>query len=171
MKDQYLFSPPRPLSFCRRQPGVDFSPQSIHFNHVGQRRERRTNWLAGICIYSTQQNVTDGLGGDLCGLLAKQTDEGNLSCRSCSAEQGLPRPLLLALSVTCHAAVGRDEMSQHRRRQKSCKDRDGRDDSLMWRTVLYYLWVLFSPPIFGVHLIRWDQKTNKHTFSYFLNTY
>lgn len=129
-----------------RQPGVDFSPQSIHFNHVGQRRERHANWLAGICIYSTQQNVTDGLGGDLCGLLAKQTDEGNLSCRLCSTEQGQPRPLLLALSVTCHAAVGRDEMSQHRRRQKrSSKDRDRRDDSLICRTVLYFFCFLFSP--------------------------
>lgn len=53
-----------------------------------------------------QQNVTTGLGGDLCGLLAKQTDEGNLSCGLCSAEQGQPHPLLLASSVTCHAAVG-----------------------------------------------------------------
>lgn len=56
-----------------------------------------------------QQNVTTGLGGDLCGLLAQQTDEGNLSCGSCSAEQGQPRPLLLASSVTCHAAVGARE--------------------------------------------------------------
>lgn len=54
-----------------------------------------------------QQNVTTGLGGDLCGLLAKQTDEGNLSCGSCFAEQGgLPHPLLLASPVTCHATVG-----------------------------------------------------------------
>lgn len=35
-----------------------------------------------------QQNVTTGLGGDLCGLLAKQTDEGNLSCGLRFAEQG-----------------------------------------------------------------------------------
>lgn len=53
-----------------------------------------------------QQNVTTGLGGDLCGLLAKQTDEGNLSCGLCFAEQGLPHPLLLAPPVTCHATVG-----------------------------------------------------------------
>lgn len=53
-----------------------------------------------------QQNVTPGLGADLCGLLAKQTDEGNLSCGLCSAEQEQPHPLLLASSVTCHAAVG-----------------------------------------------------------------
>lgn len=46
------------------------------------------NWLAGICIYSMQQNVTTGLGGDLCGLSAKQTDEGNLSCGSRFAEEG-----------------------------------------------------------------------------------
>lgn len=53
-----------------------------------------------------QQNVTTGLGGDLCGLLAKQTDEGNLSCGLRFAEQGLPHPLLLASPVTCHATVG-----------------------------------------------------------------
>lgn len=35
-----------------------------------------------------QQNVTTGLGGDLCGLLAKQTDEGNLSCGLRFAERG-----------------------------------------------------------------------------------
>lgn len=33
-----------------------------------------------------QQNVTTGLGDDLCGLPAKQTDEGNLSCGSRFAE-------------------------------------------------------------------------------------
>lgn len=81
-----------------------------------------------------QQNVTNGLGGDLSGLLAKQTDEGNLSCSLCSIEQGQPHPLLLALSLTCHAAVGttRAEMSQHKGRWKgSYKNGDGRDDSLM----------------------------------------
>lgn len=62
--------------------------------------------MAGICIYSMQQNVTTGLGGDLRGRLAKQTDEGNLSCGLCFAEQGLPHPLLLASPVTCHATVG-----------------------------------------------------------------
>lgn len=89
-----------------------------------------------------QQNVTNGLGGDLCGLLAKQTDEGNLSCSFWSIEQGQPHPLLLALSLTCHAAVDttRGEMSQHKGRWKgSYKDGDGRDDSLMYDsgTVVY----------------------------------
>lgn len=69
--------------------------------------------MAGICIYSMQQNVTTGLGGDLSGPLAKQTDEGNLSCSLCFAEQGLPHPLLLALPVTCQFRVGvrREETS------------------------------------------------------------
>lgn len=104
----FTLSCPADPSASGRLAGVDFSLQSIHFNHNGQRREhgeRRANWLAGICIYSTQQNVTTGLGDDLCGLLAKQTDEGNLSCCLCSTEQGQPRPLLLASSVTCHAVV------------------------------------------------------------------
>lgn len=50
-----------------------------------------------------QQNVTTGLGGDLCGPLAKQTDEGNLSCRSCFAEQGLPQPTIV--SVASHLSL------------------------------------------------------------------
>lgn len=70
-----------------------------------------------------QQNVTTGLGGDLCGPPAKQTDEGNLSCGSCFAELGgdggweargggrgegccRSGPLLLASPVTCQFWVG-----------------------------------------------------------------
>lgn len=128
---------------------VDFSSQSIHFNHNGAAegvaaagaRGQFTNWLAGICIYSTRQNVTTGLGDDLCVLLAKQSDEGNLSCGSRSAEHGRPRPLLLASSVTCHTAVGTDrgmptggeergELRRRRRRRCSggTRGQEGRRD-------------------------------------------
>lgn len=103
-------------------PGRLFALTLAHSRFIsittGQQREWRrrgagargqfANWLAGICIYSTRQNVTTGLGDDLCVLLAKQSDEGNLSCGSRSAQHGRPRPLLLASSVTCHTAVGTD---------------------------------------------------------------
>lgn len=102
----FLQRPPWPLSVLGGRLLWILAHNQFILITSGSAGERRANWLAGICIYSTQQNVTNGLGGDLCGLLAKQTDEGNLSCSLCSIEQGQPRPLLLALSVTCHAAVG-----------------------------------------------------------------
>lgn len=61
-----------------------------------------------------QQNVTTGLGGDLCGLLAKQTDEGNLSCGMCSAEQGSAAPAIV--SVVSH--LSRHDGHEEKERQE-----------------------------------------------------
>lgn len=59
--------------------------------------------MAGICIYSMRQNVTDGLSADLRRPPAKQTDEGNLSCGLCFAEQGgWGLPALTIVSVANH---------------------------------------------------------------------
>lgn len=79
-----------------------------------------------------QQNVTTGLGGDLCGLPAKQTDEGNLSCSSRFAElqrAGLGwgggwyddchNPLLLTSPVTFGGREG--EMGE---RKVTCRGAD-----------------------------------------------
>ena len=71
-----------------------------------------------------QQNVTIGLGGDLCGLLAKQTDEGNLSCSLSSIERGggaAAAPTIVSV-VTHLSRYGgqegrKDGMSQQRRRE------------------------------------------------------
>ena len=65
-----------------------------------------------------QQNVTTGLGGDLCGLLAKQTDEGNLSCGVCSAEQGSTAPTIVNVVSHLSRHSGHEERKDGKGRQE-----------------------------------------------------
>lgn len=65
-----------------------------------------------------QQNVTTGLGGDLCGLLAKQTDEGNLSCGVCSAEQGSAAPTIVSVVSHLSRNGGREEGEREREKRQ-----------------------------------------------------
>lgn len=66
-----------------------------------------------------QQNVTTGGGGDLCGLLVKQTDEGNLSWGLGSAEQRQAAPTIVSVVTHLSHCGGheerKDEVSQQRR--------------------------------------------------------
>lgn len=59
-----------------------------------------------VFAYTVRDKMSAGpLAGDLRGLLAKQTDEGNLSCSGLQRGRLGPPALLLASSVTCHGAV------------------------------------------------------------------
>lgn len=87
---------------------VDFTAQSIHFNHNAQQAGGGWGgtWLLidwQVFAYTVWDKMSAGALALTCKrLLAKQTDEGNLSCG------GLwhgPLTLLLAASLTCHATV------------------------------------------------------------------
>lgn len=73
-----------------------------------------------------QQNVTTGGGGDLCGLLVKQTDEGNLSWNSGSAEQQQAAPTIVSVVTHLSHCGGheerKDEVSQQRRKDNGGVD-------------------------------------------------
>lgn len=88
---------------------VDFSLQSIHFNHNAQQpgggggEGSRTLIDWQVFAYTVWDKMSAGVSVLTCkGLLAKQTDEGNLSCGGVCGAASLV--LLLVSSVTCHGA-------------------------------------------------------------------
>lgn len=59
-----------------------------------------------VFAYTVWDKMSAGALAVTCGeLLAKQTDEGNLSCSGLWRRRLGPLALLLASSVTCHAAL------------------------------------------------------------------